>query len=270
MTLVGTPGISVIPADYWLNDSFLSVSLTAGAVAFLNCYVYKRDVLGNETLLFTNTSAQLTDTADEIVEQLIYSASGDTGYALNITDRLVFKFTVTETAGHNATVKLYFNGDATYTHMHGPVPEYMPLGLSQYNQCARFLGGGYSVSPTTPTLTFNEGYLGAVNPQLSTTGASVCIGYAADWTQLTGFNWSYAGVSVIPGFLGMTALTAVRLDHNSLSVASVNTVLQQLVANGAIDGTVNVSGQTPSAAPTGAGATAVTTLQAQGWTVTTD
>lgn len=56
----------------------------------------------------------------------------------------------------------------------------------------------------------------------------------------------------------------------ALTVAQVNKILTTLDANGLSDGIVEISGQTPAAAPTGAGAAAVTSLEAKGWIVSTD
>jgi hypothetical protein len=70
-----------------------------------------------------------------------------------------------------------------------------------------------------------------------------------------------------------TAVAPTSADLNSLlaydnhyDAASVNTILTGLVAVGSHGGVIDLSG---SAAPTGAGATAKTTLQSRGWTVTT-
>ena len=56
----------------------------------------------------------------------------------------------------------------------------------------------------------------------------------------------------------------------ALTVGQVNKILTTLDANGLSDGIVEISGQTPAAAPTGAGAAAVTSLEAKGWIVSTD
>lgn len=60
------------------------------------------------------------------------------------------------------------------------------------------------------------------------------------------------------------------LSNNKLPVSIVNYILQKLDTNGASNGTVKLEGQSPSAAPTGGGATAATNLIGKGWTVTTD
>ncbi len=56
---------------------------------------------------------------------------------------------------------------------------------------------------------------------------------------------------------------------NALDETSVNFILTQIDAAGTSNGTLSISGGT-NAAPTGAGATAVTNLQSRGWTVSTN
>jgi hypothetical protein len=55
----------------------------------------------------------------------------------------------------------------------------------------------------------------------------------------------------------------------ALSQTSVNNILISLDTAGQLNGTVNLAGGT-SAAPSGAGATAKTSLQGKGWTVVTN
>lgn len=55
-----------------------------------------------------------------------------------------------------------------------------------------------------------------------------------------------------------------------LTVSAVSTALQQLDANGQINGIINLSGQTPAAIPNAGGLTAKANLITKGWTVTTD
>lgn len=67
-----------------------------------------------------------------------------------------------------------------------------------------------------------------------------------------------------------TGITSLLLHSNNLSVAYVNAVLIALDTAGQLNGTVNVSSQTPSAPPSGAGITAKNNLIGKGWTVFTD
>jgi hypothetical protein len=64
--------------------------------------------------------------------------------------------------------------------------------------------------------------------------------------------------------------TLLNLVGNKLSVSSVNAILQFYDAANTENYVLNLSSQTPSAPPSGAGATAKDNLIAKGWTVTTD
>lgn len=63
---------------------------------------------------------------------------------------------------------------------------------------------------------------------------------------------------------------SVSGGFNSLSTSDVDAVLVALDGNGLNNGTVDLSGQTPSAPPTGTGRTAAASLIGKGWTVTVD
>lgn len=78
------------------------------------------------------------------------------------------------------------------------------------------------------------------------------------------------GATSISGVANMTSLGQLVMNANGLSVASINTALQALDANGVTSGIFNSVAQTPSAAPTGLGLVAKTNLISKGWTVTTD
>ena len=64
------------------------------------------------------------------------------------------------------------------------------------------------------------------------------------------------------------------LNNNALPVAVVNQILVDLdtITTGytGYSGTINLSGQTPAAPPSGAGATAKTNLIGKGFTIVTD
>lgn len=65
-------------------------------------------------------------------------------------------------------------------------------------------------------------------------------------------------------------LTYVSANDLLLSSATVNAVLANLVANEMEEGSVNLSGQTPPAPPTGQGIVDKGILEGRGWTVTVD
>jgi hypothetical protein len=65
-------------------------------------------------------------------------------------------------------------------------------------------------------------------------------------------------------------MSDLQLQVNALTVSTVNAVLQRLDANGLSTGICYLQEQATTATPTGAGATAKTSLIAKGWTVNTD
>lgn len=69
---------------------------------------------------------------------------------------------------------------------------------------------------------------------------------------------------------GLTSCTTFYCSGCALDVTNVNNALINLEANGLPNGLVALEGQTPAAAPTGAGATAAADLVTNGWTVSTD
>lgn len=65
-------------------------------------------------------------------------------------------------------------------------------------------------------------------------------------------------------------LIALDLSAEKLTVSTVNSILSALDNFNRKFGTLDLSGQTPAAAPTGAGITAKNNLIAKGWSVSTD
>lgn len=69
---------------------------------------------------------------------------------------------------------------------------------------------------------------------------------------------------------GLILIDTFAASNNILPVSNINAILVALDASGVLNGVCTINGQTPAAAPTGAGATAKANLIANGWTVTTD
>lgn len=67
-------------------------------------------------------------------------------------------------------------------------------------------------------------------------------------------------------------LAIIDLTNNLLTINAINTILVDLVNNGFNNGTASLDAQTPAAPPSGAGATAYTTLTTppRSWTITVD
>ena len=138
------------------------------------------------------------------------------------------------------------------------------------NQCARILGSTASSSPTV-TVQFNATYIGTAIVNLPDVyGNTVVIGLSQDWTELIQLLSSGNSLLIAPVLIGLTRLADIDLSGNTLPSSEINIVLAQLVVNGVHSGTLNLSGQTPAAPPTGQGILDAATLTGLGWSVTTD
>ena len=93
----------------------------------------------------------------------------------------------------------------------------------------------------------------------------------ADLQTLTGLTLITASASAtrLIDVTNTPNLTRLDLVNCALSTSDVNAILVALDANGKSNGLVQIT-QTPSAPPSGAGATAKTSLQGKGWTVSTN
>jgi len=69
---------------------------------------------------------------------------------------------------------------------------------------------------------------------------------------------------------GAVSINDLRAQFCALPTSEVNAILVELDANGVLNGTVFLSGQTPAAPPSGAGIIAAANLVINGWTVITD
>lgn len=97
--------------------------------------------------------------------------------------------------------------------------------------------------------------------------------------KLTTLNLTGTGVlnldisnNLFTAFTSPEPMIFLYAQNNQLTVAAVNAILAALSTNGKTGGIVQLQGQNPGAVPTGAGAAAVTTLQAETppWTVEVD
>lgn len=114
-------------------------------------------------------------------------------------------------------------------------------------------------------VTWNDGTVHTGNVAAFSAGAVLA--------NIQEFNASGLSLIYISSFSGFTSLLGLDLSNNRLPVSVVNAVLTELLAlfpGPVASAYVNLSGQTPPATPTGAGATAAATLNANGWVVTTD
>jgi len=87
------------------------------------------------------------------------------------------------------------------------------------------------------------------------------------------YTWSIssnAGGNLTDFSTGAPGLIGLDLHNEKLTVTTVNSILTALDGFNTQFGTLDISGQSPAAAPTGAGITAKENLIAKGWTVLTD
>jgi hypothetical protein len=90
---------------------------------------------------------------------------------------------------------------------------------------------------------------------------------------LKAFEQRISGLTSAPSFVGLPNIQNLSMDGNNLPISEVNRVLVEGSANfTSTSGDIDLSGQTPSATPFGAGLTAKAELEGRspGWTVTTD
>lgn len=92
----------------------------------------------------------------------------------------------------------------------------------------------------------------------------------ANVASVTSIDISAQGIGTLTGIGDYPLLTTVDVSGNNLDSDTVSQVLCDLDAVGNINGTVDVSGQTPPAVPTAAGLICAANLVAKGWTVTYD
>ena len=110
VTDVGYPALIEIPPGLWRFRTFHNVSGTSGVTTAV-FKVYNRTSAGTETLLFTATSGEITDsTTREYLTSYVQTAS----YPVSLTDRIVVK--VYGQTTHNSNLNFYFIYDgATHT-----------------------------------------------------------------------------------------------------------------------------------------------------------
>lgn len=92
----------------------------------------------------------------------------------------------------------------------------------------------------------------------------------ANVATVTTIDISGQGIGSLTGITDYPMLTTVDLSDNSLTSTTVDQVLCGLDAVGNINGTVDLSGQTPPAVPSATGLACAANLVGKGWTVTYD
>jgi hypothetical protein len=146
---------------------------------------------------------------------------------------------------------LYVVADGKVTRLYGNLPRLMPN--------FKFNNQQLTTCPKLPVTVINleiENNLLTLVPTLPPNAASA---------KLTGNEIEDFETTSIPD-----SMLYLDLSNNKLPVSIVNYILSTLDTNGLSNGLVKLDGQTPAAAPTGAGATAASSLTGKGWIVNTD
>lgn len=102
-----------VPPGLWAAHLSGRVSATGGVTVFV-FKVYKRDLLGAETLLFSFESSEVNNTATEIIETDYVKLADD---PLTVTDELVFKVFGKTTSGADRTLYLTVDGTGHASHV---------------------------------------------------------------------------------------------------------------------------------------------------------
>ncbi len=119
------PNVQLVEAGVWSFNTYADVDSSIG-VTTLRMRVYKRNTGGTETLLFYSDSQELNATS---VTTLNWESVQDS-FAVDTTDRLVFKLFAMTTSIPNRTVHFYYEGTAHYSHIHTPLSVVGPAGMT--------------------------------------------------------------------------------------------------------------------------------------------
>src|SRR6185369_14443570 len=106
--------ITSIPAGLWEFDVFANES--AGTTCAVKIDVYSRTSGGVETLLFTATTPNLSATVTQLQISSVQPA-----FSVATTDRLVFKYSATNSSATSRTVHIYYDGTTHNSHTHTPL-----------------------------------------------------------------------------------------------------------------------------------------------------
>lgn len=156
----------------------------------------------------------------------------------------------------------------------------LPSTAVTINLSANTISSLPSLAPLTGLITLNI-YRNALtsinvssNTLLQTLGiADNSIAGVVDLTNNTVLEWFEAdrnSITNVTGFASCPNILLFQVSNNLIPVATVNAALVHLDTAGLSGGIFLSNAQTPVAAPTGAGATAKTSLLGKAWTATTD
>jgi hypothetical protein len=178
------------------------------------------------------------------------------GGALEVAFRLVLGISGGTVYWGDDTSTSYSSGDQTATHTYATAGEYSVTIQSQKTFAVVINGNS--------TNTDISGKVSAISQ----------IGSKCEYFNGAGTSNVIQSINSIQEPEPSTNINSIgyaryAFENNSIPTSNVNSILESLTS-WTVTGNLNLSGQTPSAPPSGAGATAVTTLEGLGWTITVD
>jgi len=124
----GFPGVTSIPAGYWIFEPYAKID-TLDGVNTLKIIAYKRDSLGTETELF-NIEAEITGTSPALISIIKESEE----ITLEATDRLVFKYYILTTSATDRTATLYYEGETNQSRIKLPTDSQVQSDWNEENE----------------------------------------------------------------------------------------------------------------------------------------
>lgn len=195
MTPVGVPGLTSIPAGFWTYYLHCTKENNSNTF-YVFAEVYKIDTGNTETLLFTTDGANVTGVGNDT--QMVISDVYQTGYTLDITDRIISKIYTTNLSLAPKTFKLYSEGSTHYSYAQtslgyiiNPGPQGIS-GLSGISGITPSVNYSQSGGGTRVTLNVNGSPQTIVSTSITTTGRPVRVSAYGDaensgpgyWTKL--------------------------------------------------------------------------------------
>ena len=110
-------GVTSIPNGNWAFNIWANAD-HLGGVSNIIARVYKRTAGGTETLIFEETSAEITS---KTYQELAFEYIQATATPLLLTDRIVVKFYGVTTRNQNTTISIFHGSPERYSHIHTPL-----------------------------------------------------------------------------------------------------------------------------------------------------
>jgi hypothetical protein len=150
LTDTNLPNVTAIPAGIW--SFFLHAYKSTNNSSFdIFCEVYKRSSGGAETLLFTTDPVAVTSNSP--TPSMVTTDTYQSGYSLNLTDRILVKVRATNTSNQSHTITFVTEGTTHYSFAQTTLGIFSGTsGTSGSSGSAGTSGTSVSVSGTTNTI----------------------------------------------------------------------------------------------------------------------